>query len=418
MNLLVSFQIALRALNANKLRAGLTMLGMIIGVGSVIAMVAVGSGAQASVTSQIQSMGTNLLFVQPGSQQQGGVRSQSGTAPTLTYEDGVAISQDPDIPIVAVAPEQTYFLQLLARGNNVNTRVVGTTPEYQDVRNFHPAWGEFITQQHIDARSLVIVLGSNVAAELFGDDDPVGQTVKVSTSSRAGINFRVIGVMESKGGTGFGSQDDQVFVPITTMQQRLMASRSSSRGGHLIGSLSVQVVSENKMDEAVAKIGELLRQRHRVSEDDFTIQSQADILNVAGQITGIMTLLLGAIAGISLVVGGIGIMNIMLVSVTERTREIGLRKAVGAKRRDILIQFLIESLVVSVVGGSAGILLGTGLARIVSGLNLGGSTVPALVTPEAVLLAVGVSAAIGLFFGIYPAFRAARLSPIEALRYE
>jgi len=418
MNILVSLQIALRALGANKLRAGLTMLGMIIGVGAVIAMVAIGNGAQASITTQIQSMGTNLLFITPGAQQQGGVRTQQGTAPTLTYEDGIAIAQDPDIPIVGVAPEQTYFLQLKAGANNVNTRVVGTTPAYQDIRNFHAAQGSFITQQQIDARSRVLVLGANVASELFGDADPIGQTVKISAGSQAGINFQVIGVMETKGGTGFGSQDEQVFVPITTMQQRLMAQRNVSNAGHNVQVLDVQVSSQDKMDEAIAKIGDLLRQRHRVSEDDFTIQSQTDILNTAGQITGIMTLLLGAIAGISLVVGGIGIMNIMLVSVTERTREIGLRKAVGAKRRDILMQFIIESLVVSILGGGIGILLGSGLARIVSGINLGGSTLPALVTVDAVLLAVGVSAAIGVFFGIYPAFRAARLNPIDALRYE
>jgi len=418
MNILVSLQIALRALGANKLRAGLTMLGMIIGVGAVIAMVAIGNGAQASITNQIQSMGTNLLFITPGAQQQGGVRTQQGTAPTLTYEDGIAIAQDPDIPIVGVAPEQTYFLQLKAGANNVNTRVVGTTPAYQDIRNFHAAQGSFITQQQIDARSRVLVLGANVASELFGDADPIGQTVKISAGSQAGINFQVIGVMETKGGTGFGSQDEQVFVPITTMQQRLMAQRNVSNAGHNVQVLDVQVSSQDKMDEAIAKIGDLLRQRHRVSEDDFTIQSQTDILNTAGQITGIMTLLLGAIAGISLVVGGIGIMNIMLVSVTERTREIGLRKAVGAKRRDILMQFIIESLVVSILGGGIGILLGSGLARIVSGINLGGSTLPALVTVDAVLLAVGVSAAIGVFFGIYPAFRAARLNPIDALRYE
>ena len=418
MNVLVSVRIALRALSANKLRAALTMLGMIIGVGAVIAMVSIGKGAQLAVTAQIQSMGTNLLFIRPGAQREGGVASQQGSRPTLTYDDAIAIAEASDLPVALVAPEFTTFAQILSRGSNVNTRVTGTTPEYEDVRNFHVATGEFVSRQSLDARSLVAVLGANVVANLFGDEDPVGQTIKVSVQGRPGVNFRVIGVMESKGGSGFGSQDDQIIVPITTMQQRLLAQRTA-RGAPNVSTVNVQVTREELMDEAAARIGDLLRQRHRVSEDDFTIQSQADFLKLAGQVTGIMTLLLGSIAGISLVVGGIGIMNIMLVSVTERTREIGIRKAVGARRRDILMQFLIEAVVVSVVGGGVGIVLGFGLSQLVSGIDVGGgSKLTAVVTADAVLLAVGVSAAIGVFFGIYPAVRAARLSPIDALRYE
>jgi len=413
-----SFRIALAALSANKLRAGLTMLGMIIGVGAVIGMVAVGAGAQAAVSSQIESLGTNLLFIRPGAQQQGGVRTQVGSQPTLTYEDAEAIAAAPDIPVVAVAPEMGTFDQVLANGINARTRVTATTPEYTQVRNLTIASGQFFDRQHMETRALVVVLGPTVAETLFPGQDPIGQTMKLSIGGRAGVNLRVIGVAEAKGGTGFGSQDDQIYIPLTTMQQRLMAQRTA-RGARNVAVINVQVTDPESMTIATERIGELLRQRHRVSEDDFTIQSQADFLRIGMQVTGIMTVLLGSIAGISLVVGGIGIMNIMLVSVTERTREIGIRKAVGARRRDVLVQFLVESVVVSLVGGTLGMALGFLLAFAVSGIDLGnGSRLPAVVTPGAVTLAVGVSVAIGLFFGIYPAYRAARLNPIQALRYE
>jgi putative ABC transport system permease protein len=261
------------------------------------------------------------------------------------------------------------------------------------------------------------VLGSIVAQNLFGDEGPVDHTVRISLSGRVGVTFRVIGVMETKGGTGLGNQDDQVFVPLTAYQTRLAPTRTV-RGSYLVNTITVEVADASLMDPAVQDIGALLRQRHRVTQDDFTIQSQADYLQTAEQVTGVMTVLLGAIAGISLVVGGIGIMNIMLVSVTERTREIGIRKAVGAKRRDILLQFLIESLVVSIFGGLLGMGIGIGLARLLSNMSLNGQHLTTLVTPDAVVLSVAVSAAVGVFFGIYPASRAARLHPIEALRYE
>ena len=417
MNLQVSLRIALRALGANKLRAGLTMLGMIIGVGAVIAMVSIGNGAQQSVTSQIQSMGTNLLFIRAGAAQSSGVASSQGTRPTLTYDDALAIAGSADLPIAGVAPEQSPFAQVLANGTNVNPRVLGTTPDYSSVRNAKVARGEFVTRESVDARSLVAVLGSTVATNLFGDGDPVGQTIKVSVQGRAGVNFRVIGVLEAKGGTGMGSQDDQIIIPLTTMMQRINASRTA-QGGQNVSTINVQVASQDRIEAATAAIGDLLRARHRVNEDDFTIQSQADTLAAMTQVTGVMTLLLGAIAGISLVVGGIGIMNIMLVSVTERTREIGIRKAVGAKRQDILLQFLVESMIVSVLGGGIGVAIGAGVSRLISGISFSGSTITASVTPDSVLLAFGVSAAIGVFFGIYPAMRAASLHPIQALRYE
>ena len=413
MNLFESLRVALRALAANKLRSALTMLGMIIGVGAVIALMSVGNGAQVMITSQIQGMGTNLLYVTPGAQQQGGVRMAQGTAATLTLEDADAMADPMNVPAVsAVSPESQTFAQVVAGSQNTSTRVTGTTPAFEDVRNFHVAQGQFISKQNLDGRSNVAVLGSAVASTLFGDMDPIDQTVRINQ-----VNFRVIGVMESKGSQAMGNQDDQIIMPITTMLQKLGRQRTA-RGGQSVNTIYAEVVDKENMSAAIQQIGELLRERHRVAEDDFTVRSQEDLLAAASQITGIMTLLLGSIAGISLVVGGIGIMNIMLVSVTERTREIGIRKAVGAKRKDILVQFLIEAIMVSLVGGVVGILLGMGLSSLVSRVNLGGQTIPTAVSIDAVVLAVGVSAVIGIFFGIYPATRAARLNPIEALRYE
>jgi putative ABC transport system permease protein len=416
MNPTESIKVALRALGANKLRTILTMLGIVIGVGSVVTLMSVGRGAQAQITSSIQSQGTNLLFIRPGSTQQAGVRTGQGQAPTLTYEDAIAIGARAPA-VAAVAPENSQGAQLIAGGQNYQTRLLGTTPEYERVRNSKIALGEFLVPQHLEGRSTVIVLGATVAETLFPGLDPVGQTLKVNVGGRTGPTFRVIGVLERKGGTGFGNQDDLAIVPLTTMQTRLAAQRTA-RGARNIGSINVQMVEGADSSVAIEQVGEILREEHRTAQDDFTIQSQEDLLEVANQVTGVLTVLLGSIAGISLVVGGIGIMNIMLVSVTERTREIGIRKAVGAKRRDILAQFLTEAIVVSVLGGALGVGIGAGLAQVVSSIDMGGQRLQTLVAPDAVLLAFGVSAAIGLFFGIYPAARAARLNPIEALRYE
>ncbi|MHB1414705.1 MAG: ABC transporter permease [Chloroflexota bacterium] len=418
MSPLESLHIALRGLSANKLRSALTMLGIIIGVGAVIALMSVGKGAEATVLGQIQSMGTNLLFVSPGTTQQGGVTAAVGSASTLTYEDAQAIATN--IPTVTmVAPEAMTQAQVVFGPVNTRTRITGTTPDYEAVRNFHVVAGEFFTSQQVDSVSLVAVLGSYTAQQLFGEMNPIGQSVRITgmMPGSTGFTFRIIGVMESKGSQATGNQDDVIFVPITALQQRLAVQRTAS-GSHSVSTINVQVADEKMMTQAVQQIGDLLRQRHRVAQDDFLIRSQEDMLETASEVTGVMTLLLGAIAGISLVVGGIGIMNIMLVSVTERTREIGIRKAVGARRKDILLQFLLESAVLSVLGGAAGIAIGVGIARVISGLSLSGQTLTAVVTPDAILLACGVSAAIGLFFGIYPATRAARLHPIEALRYE
>lgn len=411
MNLLEAIRIALRSLGANKLRSGLTMLGVIIGVGAVIALVSIGRGAEAAITAQIQSIGTNLLFVRPGAATVGGVRGQEGSAGTLTLEDAAALAGIEGI--VGVAPEINLFAQIVAGGNNTNARLVGVTPEFAEVRNFYPASGEFITAANVTARSVVVCLGSQVAAQLFPDQDPIGQNVRINN-----VPFRVQCVMESKGGTGFFSQDNQVFVPLTTVQTRL-AGTGRFRGSSNINVINVKLADASQGDRVTQQISEILRERHRITfEDDFTVQSQEDILSAATAVTDALTLFLGGVAAISLLVGGIGIMNIMLVSVTERTREIGIRKAVGAKRRDILMQFLTEATVLSVLGGAVGTLLGWGISLAMGRVSLGAAQITPVVDADAILLAVTFSVAVGLFFGIYPAMRASALKPIEALRYE
>jgi putative ABC transport system permease protein len=412
-NLMESVRIALRSLSANKLRSTLTMLGIIIGVAAVIALMSIGRGAQHAIDSQITSMGTNLLFVSPGAVSSEGVRQAQGSAQTLTYEDALALNDPQNLPAVAgVAPEVRSFGQVVYLGNNVNTQIVGVTPDYESVRNYQVQSGEFINQANINARSLVAVIGANVANTLFNGQDPVGQSVRINN-----VAFRVIGVLVAKGGSGFGNQDDQILVPLTTAMTRLRRDRFG--GGNVVSQITVQVVDANQIDAATQQISEVLRQRHHVRyEDDFTIRSQQDILASANQITGVMTLFLGGVAGISLLVGGIGIMNIMLVSVTERTREIGIRKAIGATRHNVLWQFLTEATILSVLGGLIGIALGAGLARLISGIPMGTVTLQPVVALDSILLATLFSLMVGLFFGIYPAFRAAQLNPIEALRYE
>jgi len=410
MTILESFRIALRNLGANKLRSGLTMLGVIIGVGAVIALVSIGRGAQEAITAQIQSVGTNLLYVRPGAANQGGVRGQEGSAGTLTLEDAAALQEINGV--VGVAPEIDSFAQIVAGGNNTNARLVGTTPEFQAVRDFYSASGEFITPSNVNARSAVACLGSSVAAQLFPESDPVSQVIRINN-----VPFRVQCVMETKGGTGFLSQDTQVIVPVTTAQTRL-ANAGRFRGSANINVINLKIADLSQSDAITQQIGEILRERHRVIEDDFTVQSQQDVLSAATAVTDTLTLFLGGVAAISLIVGGIGIMNIMLVSVTERTREIGIRKAVGAKRRDILMQFLTEATVLSVLGGVIGILLGWAIALAMGSFQLGATQVKPVVDLSAVLLAVVFSLAVGLFFGIYPALRAGSLRPIEALRYE
>ncbi len=410
MNLLESIRIALRSLTANKLRAGLTMLGVIIGVAAVIALMSIGRGASAAISNQIQSIGTNLLYVRPGASQTSGVRGAEGSAGTLTLEDGEALHNIEGI--VAVAPQVDSFGQIVYQGINMNARTLGVTPEYLDASTVAPAAGEFITASQVTGRSLVVCLGSTVASTLFPEQDPIGQTVRINN-----VPFRVSCVMEPKGGTGFLSQDTQIFVPLTTAQTRL-GRGGRFRGGNNVDVLNIKLTDANIGDAVTEQVGEILRERHRVVEDDFTVTSQEDILSAATAVTDTLTIFLGGIAAISLIVGGIGIMNIMLVSVTERTREIGIRKAVGAKRRDILMQFLTEATVLSVLGGLIGIALGWGIASLMGGISLGSTQITPVVDTSAIVIGVVFSVLIGLFFGTYPAFRASALRPIEALRYE
>jgi putative ABC transport system permease protein len=384
-------------------------------VSAVIALIAVGRGAQQQVTDRISGLGSNLLFVRPGATTTGGVRGAAGSATSLTLNDANSITQS--IPEVAsVAPEVDGTAQLSFQGQNVNTRVVGTTPDYQDVRNFHPASGTFFTDTDVSATTPVVVLGANVASELFGTIDPVGQEIRLSRGSTA-LPFQVLGVMASKGGTALGNQDDQVFIPLTTLVSKVQVARTSN-GSYEISTINVEVSSANEMTSAENDITALLEEEHNEVTPDFTIQSQEDTVATLTASTRTFTLLLGSIAAISLIVGGIGIMNIMLVSVTERTREIGIRKAMGARRQDILLQFLVESLTVSILGGALGVVLGIGIAHVANGRTLGTDTFYTSVSTGSVLMAFLVSACIGVFFGLYPAMRAAQLNPIQALRYE
>ncbi|MFN8484632.1 MAG: ABC transporter permease [Anaerolineae bacterium] len=412
MNFLESFNIALDSLQSNKLRAVLTMLGIIIGVAAVILMVGIGRGAQVSVENQIRSMGTNVMFITPGSSNQGGVRTATGSAQTLTSADATAIAGLSGV--AAVAPEYDNRAQVVYQGNNVNTRVAGVTPEYTAVRNMNVASGAFIDAAQVQSNASVVVLGANVAQNLFPGVDPVGQSVRVNNQT-----FRVIGVMESKGGSGFGSQDDQVFVPITTAQMRLFQP-TQYRGSKVVSTINVQAASEDQAKAVQQSVTDLLRERHSLTtaDNDFSILSQEDILQTASTVTGVFTILLGSIAAISLLVGGIGIMNIMLVSVTERTREIGLRKAIGARKRDIMAQFLTEATLLSVVGGLIGVTIAFVAGQALGGLNLGTFKLSPSIGLDSVMLATMFSIGVGLFFGAYPANRAANLRPIEALRYE
>ena len=405
---------AISSLAANKLRAGLTVLGIVIGVAAVISLLSIGRGAQDAITERIQSLGTNLLFVRPGGTTQGGVFGGQGSAATLTLEDAYAL-QDPVLApsVKSVAPELGTGGQVVAGRENTFTQIVGVTPEYQFVREFTLASGQFVTQTHLDRSSQVAVLGSSVAEDLFGFRDPVGQPVRIN-----GRQFIVIGVLESKGGGFFGSFDDKVVVPITTVYNRLSSSRTA-QGGVSVQTINVQVVDVNAMEQAVDEVATVLRFRHRLTgEDDFRISSQQETIETLEDTTNTFIVFLGAIAGISLLVGGIGIMNIMLVSVTERTREIGIRKAMGAKRRDIMLQFLAEASLLSLGGGGLGLGLGALLSWALDDRTLGGQSFQTSFSGDFAVMALVVGAGIGLFFGIYPAMRAAKLHPIDALRYE
>jgi putative ABC transport system permease protein len=409
MNLAQTIFEALESLNGNKMRSGLTVLGIVIGVAAVIAMLSVGRGAEASITGSISGIGTNLLFVFRGD-----FSDEVRNPKPLTLGDAQAIGDPFQAPSVeAVAPALQGNVEVSFGGERTTTQIIGATPEYFPVRNYSITEGENITEEHILGRASVVVLGPDVAENLFERRDGItGETVRIE-----GQPFRVIGVLESKGGGSFGSQDDLVIVPFSTAQTRLIRRSSNDR----VDIILVQVVDADSVDQATEEISQILRTRHRtpIGADDFTVFSQRDLLTTFESITGILTIFLGGIAGISLLVGGIGIMNIMLVSVTERTREIGLRKALGARKRDILIQFLTESSLLSLIGGIVGILFGWFIAYIVGQVAAATNTdFSPVVGTDAILLATIFSAAVGLFFGIYPASRAANLEPVEALRYE
>ena len=415
MSPLTIFRTALSSFGTNKLRTGLALLGIIIGVAAVISTMAVGRGAQEAVTAGIESLGTNLLFVRPGNASQGGVFFGQGSATTLTLEDANAFLDPAFAPsIEAVAPELSSNGQVMARGENTFAQILGVTPEYLSVRNNSVASGQFLSSVHVQNRSEVVVFGARLAETLFGFRDPVGQTVRIN-----GRQFNVIGVLKSKG-VGRLSIDDQALVPITTAYYRL-ASQRTAQGAVSAETINVQVRSVDDLDRAEREIATLLRLRHRITspdEDDFTISSQEETIETLEETQETFVIFLAAIASISLLVGGIGIMNIMLMSVTERTREIGIRKAMGAKRRDIQFQFVSEATLLSLGGGGVGLLLGWLASSLLDGRNLGGQTFQTAFSGDIAVLAMVVSAAIGLFFGIYPAVRAARLHPIYALRYE
>jgi putative ABC transport system permease protein len=404
---------SLESLNANKLRSILTVLGIVIGVAAVIAMLSIGRGAQASITSRIESMGTNLVYVTPGSTSESGVQSAAGSAGTLTLDDADALAELPDV--AAVASVTDSFVQVVYQGTNTNTRLMGVTPGYETVSSLTLEDGVFITEDDQKARKLVVVLGSSVAETLFGGTGGVvGQKVRLN-----GQPYEVIGVLASKGGTGFMNQDDQVFIPLSTALNRLVGG-FRFRGSSVISQITVKASNSEAVEQVVSDATLLMRERHETIEgaDDFTVTSQESTLDAATEVADTLTVFLGGIAAISLAVGGIGIMNIMLTTVTERTHEIGLRKAVGAKRKDILLQFLVEAMVLSLMGGLIGVLFGWGAAQLMGQIQFSGSTITPVVGLDSVLLATVFSVAVGLFFGIYPATRAARLQPVEALRYE
>ena len=413
MSPMTTLRSAISSLGANKLRTGLALLGIVIGVAAVISTMSVGRGVQEAVTANIESLGTNLLFVRPGEASVGGIFGGQGSATTLTLEDANALVDPLFAPSVeAVAPELNTTGQIVAGRENTFAQVLGITPDYLSVRNQTMATGQFIASAHVAASSEVVVLGSQISETLFGFRDPVGQAVRIS-----GRLFTVIGVLESKGGVGL-SIDNQVLVPITTAYHRL-ASQSTAQGEVNVQSINVQVRSVDEIDEAELQIATVLRLRHRITgEDDFTVSSQQDTIETLEETQETFVVFLAAIASISLLVGGIGIMNIMMVSVSERTREIGIRKAMGAKRRDIQLQFLSEATLLSLGGGGVGLLAGWLASNLLDGRSLGGQPFQTAFSGDIAALALGVSAAIGLFFGIYPAVRAAQLHPIDALRYE
>ncbi len=410
MKVLAAVRIALRALRVNRLRSALTMLGIVIGVAAVIAMVAVGSGATQRIQEQIQAIGSNLILVIPGSLTSNGVRLGSGATVTLSEEDAKAIGAECPA-VAAVAPGVRGGAQVTFGNSNWATSIVGTTPDYLTIRQQSAALGSSFTSDDENSAAKVALLGQTVAQNLFGEADPTGQTIRIKN-----VPFTVDGVLSPKGQSPTGQdQDDLVLVPLSTAKRNVVGASQANAGS--VGSIMVQAVNAGAMDEAQRELEALLRQRHRMQpgqDDDFTVRNLSEVFAAQESSARVMSILLGAIASVSLIVGGIGIMNIMLVSVTERTREIGLRLAIGAKARDILSQFLVEAVTLSILGGITGILFGVATSMLISHFA-GWST---LVSPTAIVLAFVFSGLVGVFFGYYPARKAALLDPIDALRYE
>ncbi|PYM83523.1 MAG: multidrug ABC transporter substrate-binding protein [Candidatus Rokuibacteriota bacterium] len=407
---LQALRIALRSLKVNKLRTALTMLGIMIGVAAVIAMVSVGTGAQARVAEQIQSLGSNLIIALSGSTNQAGVRLGQGSQTTITEDDASAIARE--VPAVQVAAPSSRGNAQVVYGNlNWSTAIQGVTADYFEARDWPVDVGRPILQEDVDGATKIALLGQTTAQNLFGDADPIGQIIRIKK-----VPFTVAGLLSRKGQSAWGQdQDDVIFVPLSTAKKKVLGvSQANARS---VGSISIKIRPDENMTEAETQIRELLRQRHRLQpaqDDDFWLRNLSEVLQTQEESSKVMTYLLAAIASVSLLVGGIGIMNIMLVSVTERTREIGLRMAVGARSRDILTQFLVEAVTLSLIGGVIGIALGVGGSNAINAL----AEWRTVLAPEAILLAFGFSAAIGIFFGFYPARKASRLDPIEALRYE
>jgi putative ABC transport system permease protein len=398
------FKETIHSLSSNKVRSGLTILGIVIGVGSVIAMVAIGQGSQASISERIESIGSNLIMIQPGSQRNGGVRSSSSSK-TLTLEDMAAIKNEV-LGISAIAPVDSGRYQITSRGENTNTQTMGTTPEYAEIKSITMDLGTFITEYHSKIYAKVAILGPDTRDDLFGENaDPIGQTIRIN-----GVEFKVIGVTKAKGSSGMSNSDDVIYIPFSTSQHYLT-------GSDYVNFINITASDQNEMTALQEQITILLLKRHGIADEslaDFRVMNQADILETASSITSTLTLLLASIAGISLLVGGIGIMNMMLTTVTERTREIGLRKAVGIRKLYINMQFLAEAVMLTFLGGFIGIVLGWVASMLVSQF----SSLTTKISISSILLAFGVSAAVGIIFGFYPARKAAAMSPMEALRYE
>jgi len=411
-----TLQTAFMQLGANKLRTGLTMLGIVIGVGAVIALMAAGQGAQQGVTKEVSALGSNLIFVSPGQTEQGG-GPVTISATTLTTDDAEAIKSLQYVDAVISQYDLPIENQLVGNGRNTTASMTATEPDFTYVRSWEVQAGRFISDEDVSRKATNVVLGAKVAEDLFDTpENAIGQDVRLSFGPFS-LNLTVVGVMEERGAAGTGEDDTQILIPLTTFRARVPFGRAVG-GSENVQQIVVKATDGGKVDDTKEDIRALLLERHDY-EEDFTVQTQNDLTATARDVSRTLTMLLGAIAGISLVVGGIGIMNIMLVSVTERTREIGIRKAVGASSGDILLQFVVEAIIVTLVGGALGVLAGVVAARMADGQDFGtGSSVTTVIAPWSIFVALGVSVMIGLFFGIYPAFRASRLNPIEALRAE